>query len=442
MSAPSLLVTAPVLPTLLRLSAPNMVAMLATALVSVMETSYVGHLGTAALAGMALVFPLIMLQQMLSAGSVGGAISAHISRALGAGDLARAASLAWHATAMAVGLGSFFTVLMLGWGTEIFALLGGRGDAVQAAWAYAQVAFAASIGIWLINAFASICRASGDMRTPSFTLLAVAVAQVLIGGSLGLGWGPFPAWGMHGVAAGVAIAYSAGAVFLGWRLTRAHARVRVHPHALHGSTLGPMARTGALASMSSLQTVLTILIVTRIVAHWGPEALAGYGIGSRLEFLLVPITFAVGVACVPLVGMALGAGKVERARRVAWTGAALVGVVLSFAGLVAALWPDAWTLLFTQHSLVVSAAATYFKYVGPFYGLFAVGLCLYFASQGAGKLVGPVLAGSLRLVAVALGGWWLLAHDANIDAMFALIGGAMGVYGLVTMWAVWRTRWA
>ena len=86
-------------------------------------------------------------------------------------------------------------------------------------------------------------------------------------------------------------------------------------------------RVGALASFSPLQTVLTVLILTRLVAGFGTEALAGYGIGARLEFLLVPIAFAVGVACVPMVGMAIGARDVARARRVAWTGGGRGGAV-------------------------------------------------------------------------------------------------------------------
>lgn len=85
MAAPHSLTSAPILPTIWRLSLPNMFAMVATALVSVAETVYVGQLGTAPLAGMALVFPLVMQQQMLSAGSMGGGIASAISRALGSG---------------------------------------------------------------------------------------------------------------------------------------------------------------------------------------------------------------------------------------------------------------------------------------------------------------------------------------------------------------------
>lgn len=442
MNPSHVLTTAPILPLMLRMSWPNMLSMLATTLVSVAETAYVGQLGTAQLAAMALVFPIVMLQQMLSAGSVGGGISAAVSRALGAGDMARAQALAWHAGVIGLVLGVCFTLIFAVGAPSFFSLLGGGEVALAEATLYAQIGFSTSIGVWLLNAMASVMRAAGDMKTPSMTLLVVAAAQVAIGGALGLGWGPFPRWGMAGVAAGLALSYSAGAVFLIWRLTQPSARVRLvwHRH-LRWVYFRDILKVGAIASISSLQTVFTIVIVTRIVAGFGTEALAGYGIGSRLEFMLVPITFAVGVTCVPLVGMALGAGLVARARRVAWTGAALVGGMLTAIGVVVAVRPGLWSGLFTQDAQVMATAANYFQWVGPFYGLFGVGLCLYFASQGAGKLVGPVLAGTVRLVMVGAGGWWLLEHNGSANQMFALIAAGMLVYGLATAGSVWRSRW-
>src|SRR5262245_33240043 len=88
------LLTAPILPALLKLTLPNLAAMVVVALVAICETVYVGILGTTSLAAIALVFPMIMLMQMLSAGAMGGGVSSAISRALGAGDVARAETLA------------------------------------------------------------------------------------------------------------------------------------------------------------------------------------------------------------------------------------------------------------------------------------------------------------------------------------------------------------
>lgn len=437
------LLSAPLLPTLLRFALPNMVAMVAGALAAIAETTYVGSFGVASLAGMALVFPFVMLQVMLSGGAMGGGVSSAVSRALGAGDAARANALSVHALWIGIGAGTLYMLLMLAFAPALFALLGGRGEALAQAVAYAEVAFLGSIFIWLVNTFASVIRGSGNMAVPSATLLVVAVSQVLFGGALGLGWGPLPRLGMHGVAAGQVLAYAGGAAFLWFYLQSAGARaqLRLRGTPLQRGLLQDILKVGALACISPLQTVLTILILTWLVAKFGTTALAGYGIGTRLEFLLVPITFAVGVASVPLVGMAIGAGRIARARRVAWTAGGLAGALLGVMGLVLALWPGLWTQQFTQDAKVVEAAALYFRWAGPAYGLFGVGLCLYFSSLGAGKAGGPVLAGTLRLALVAIGGVLLAQARAPAWTIFALVATGMAAYGitmvLVVRWSNW-----
>jgi Na+-driven multidrug efflux pump len=342
-----------------------------------------------------------------------------------------------------VGAGALFMVLMLALGPWLFAALGGQGEALRQALAYANIAFLGSVFIWLVNTFSSVIRGSGNMAVPSATLLLLALAQVAISGALGLGWGPLPRWGMPGVAAGQVIAYGLGAAFLFHHLRSGRARIRLRLGAtrLQWPLARDILRVGGFACLSPLQTVLTVLILTRLVAQSGTTALAGYGIGARLEFLLIPIAFAIGVASVPVVGMAIGAGKVARARRAAWCACALAAGLLGLLGTVLALAPDLWTGLFTQDPTVLAAAASYFRWAGPAYGLFGLGLSLYFSSLGAGKVAGPVLAGTLRLVLVALGGWALALVQAPAWSIFALVGLGMAAYGLATALAVRFTPW-
>ena len=437
------LLAVPILPTLARFALPNMVAMLATALATIAETTYVGKLGVTSLAGMALVFPMVMLQMMLSGGAMGGGVSSAVSRALGAADGARANALAVHALWIGLAGGALYSALMLTMGPAMFAALGGRGEALAQAVAYSNVAFVGSLGVWLMNTFASVIRGSGNMPVPSATFLAVSVLQVLVGGALGLGWGPFPRLGMPGVAAGQALAYSLGAVFMYAYLRSRRSRVRLSLRAttLRRELMRDILKVGALACISPLQTVLTILILTRLVAQFGTTALAGYGIGTRLEFLLIPIGFAIGVASVPLVGMAIGAHKIFRARRVTWIAAALASALLGALGLIVAVAPDLWTARFTQAPDVLASAALYFRWAGPCYGLFGLGLCLYFSSLAAGKVGGPVLAGTLRLVLIALGGWILATAHAPPWTIFALVALGMAAYGLASVVAVRYTIW-
>ena len=437
------LVTSPILPTLLRLALPNTVAMFGSTLVAVAETSYIGRLGIEQLAAIALVFPFAMLTQMMSAGAMGGGVSSAVSRALGAGDHDRAASLALHAALIGVGGGLFFTAMMLLFGRQFFAMLGGQGAVLGQACDYSNVLFSGAIAIWLVNTLASVLRGTGDMRLPSAILIAAATVQIIVGGTFGLGLFGLPQFGMRGVAAGQLTAFSLAGAFLLWYLASGRSRLKLKFSAFRfqRGMFIDILNVGAIACLSPLQSVLTILIFTKILAGFGTETLAGYGMGSRLEFLLTPIAFAIGVASVPMVGMAIGAGLVTRARQVAWTAAALAGVSVGLVGLVVAVKPALWVSLFTGDPGVTAAANSYFAWAGPAFAFFGVGACLYFASQGAAKVGGPVLAYTARLAMVAIGGWWLAKVDAPASALFALVGAGMVVLGLGTALSVRMTRW-
>ena len=445
MSTPDLqrLLTAPILPTLLHLAAPNVLAMVMTVLVGIAETYYVGRLGTTPLAAMALVFPFAMLTQMMSAGAMGGGVSAAISRALGASDLARAHSLVQHALLIGLGAGLLYSAIFLLWGPDFYALLGGQGAVQLQAVQYGQVLFAGAVLVWLLNTLASIVRGTGDMRAPSLALVATAGLQIVLGGALSLGAGPVPALGMVGVAWGHILATAAGVLYLLWYLVRSHGRLTLHLQgfALQRNLFADILRVGAVACLSPVQSVLAILIFTGLLAQLGTEALAGYGIGQRLEFLLIPIAFGIGVAAVPMVGMAMGAGQVARARRVAWVAAGVSAFNLAVIGAVVTLAPDLWARLFTQDEAVLAYARQYLVTAGPAFPFFGLGLTLYFASQGAGQVIGPVLAGTVRLLLVAGVGWWLAQNQGTAGHFYGLVAVTMLLYGLVTAAAVAFTPW-
>ena len=437
------LLTSPILPTLLKLTLPNAIAMVGTTLVAVAETSYIGRLGIEPLAAIALVFPFVMLTQMMSAGAMGGGVSSAISRALGAGDRDRAATLALHAVMIGLLAGLVFTAVMLLFGRPFFRLLGGRDGVLEQALHYSQVLFSGAVSIWLVNTLASVLRGTGDMRLPSMTLIGTAIVQIAVGGALGLGLAGLPQLGMRGVAAGQLIAFSLGTIFLAWFLISGRSRLTLDFRAFtfQRAMFVDILKVGAISCVSPLQSVLTILIFTKILAGYGTATLAGYGMGSRLEFLLTPISFAFGVASVPMVGMAVGAGMVARARKVAWTAGAASALTVGLIGLIVAVHPVLWVSMFTSDPGVTAAAYSYFAWAGPAFGFFGLGTCLYFASQGAAKVGGPVLAGTGRLLLVAVGGWWLVSIGAPAWALFALVGAAMVLFGLGVAASVWLTRW-
>jgi Na+-driven multidrug efflux pump len=247
---------------------------------------------------------------------------------------------------------------------------------------------------------------------------------------------------MAGIALGQVLSFLGAALFFAWYLSSGRARIRLRlVGPLHREMFRDILKVGALACVSPLQSVATVLVMTRLISGFGTEAIAGYGIGARMEFLLVPIAFAIGVASVPMVGMAIGAGQVERARRVAWSAAGMAAVLVGAIGVTVAVAPDLWSALFTDDAAVLASARSYFRSAGPAYAFFGLALVLYFASQGSGRILGPVLAQTVRLLVVAVGGGWLLSRGAQAGEFFALVGVSLTAYGLATAYAVWRVDW-
>ncbi len=437
------LVNGPILATLMRLALPNVLTMSLGVLVSIAETAYIGVLGTVPLAAMALVYPFSMLVQMLSSGAMGGGVSSAIARALGAGDQPRAEALAQHSFVIGLVAGLLHMVVMLALGPGLYSLLGGRQEVLAEAIRFGAVLFTGAPLVWLLNAQLSIVRGSGDMVLPARIMLMVAMVQIAVGALLGLGAGPFPRLGLAGVACGTIVAYGLGAIWLLRLLMAGRARLQLRWQGakLQRSRFLDILKVGATACLSPAQSVLTILLTTALIAPFGTTALAAAGIVQRLEFLLVPISFGVGVAAVPMVGMAIGAGQVDRARRVAWTAATLSFVNLSLIGGVVAIAPTIWVSLFTKDPQVLFTAVTQLHWVGPAFGLFGFGLTLYFAAQGSGRILGPVLAASVRLILVAAVGLTLMTAGAPLWSYFALISAGMCAYAVACAFAVWRTRW-
>ncbi len=206
------------------------------------------------------------------------------------------------------------------------------------------------------------------------------------------------------------------------------------PRRLPKLTWGPsreILRIGVLAGIASVTSNVTVIASTAFVGAAGPSAVAGYGTGARLEYLLVPLVFGLGSPIAAVVGTALGAGDHARARRAALTGAVVAGVLTEGIGIVAALHPVAWLGLFGDDPAMLTTGTLYLRIVGPFYGFFGAGLALYFAAQGAGR-VGWPLAASLLRMGVALGGAWITsALGLGLISTFLGISAGFVVMGLV-----------
>jgi Na+-driven multidrug efflux pump len=256
------------------------------------------------------------------------------------------------------------------------------------------------------------------------------------------GLGPFPAMGIAGGAVAVVATTALMAVILAWYVLSKNSIVRFRPARLKAAFFADILRVGGVGSLSTLQTTLTVALTTGLVgAAAGPHAVAGYGTGSRLEYPLIPLVFGLGAPLVALVGTNIGAGQNRRALCIAMTGAALAFVACEAIGVGAAIWPAAWLRLFGDNPVMIATGSEYRRFVGPTYGFFGLGLALYFASQGAGKLMWPLLAGFARLVIAVGGGWLALTLTGSLTMVFVMLGIALAAYGVIVAIAVKSGVW-
>jgi Na+-driven multidrug efflux pump len=176
---------------------------------------------------------------------------------------------------------------------------------------------------------------------------------------------------------------------------------------------------------------------TSMIASLGSQALAGFGLGIRLEYLQIPIVFGVGTGMVAMVGMNVGAGQFERARRVALTGACIAAVATEIVGGAAAVFPHAWLHLFTRDEGAIAVGVRYLHVVAPAYGFLGFGLALYFASQGAKRMGWAMAAGFGRLAVVAgLGGAVMRGsrtEQANLTPFLGVLVLALVVYAVINL---------
>jgi len=425
------LLSAPIVPTLARLSAPGVLLVAFQSMVSVADTYFVGRLGTAPLAGLALVFPLIMLLQMTSAGAMGGGVSSAIARALGAGNAPAARKLVAHALVIAAAMGAAFTLLIVPFGGLLYSLLGGEGESLRNALTYSSIIFGGAITVWAANTLSSVLRGSGNMLVPALTLIGAACVHVPLTGTL------IPRIGIAGAGIAYITTFGIAALVMALIVWRSSLRPQRADWQLEWRLFREILRVGAISSLNSLQTVVTAVIITGFVGRYGAAAIAGYGVGLRLELLQIPLVFAVGQALVVLVGVHIGAGRVARAKQITWVGAAFAAAICLAIGLTVAVFPGAWVGLFSSDPAVLDSGTRYLRTVAPFYAMLATGIALYFASQGAGRVLPPLLAGTVRLALVIAGG----LAAVSLQGLFLVIAAAMIAYGALTIWFVAAAKW-
>ena len=440
------LLTAPILPTLLKLALPTVTVLVAQTAVNIAEAYYVGYLGTGALAGAALVFPIFMLMTMMSNGGLGSGVASSVARAVGAGRHSDADALLFHAMLLAVIFGGLFTLGATVGGPALYRTLGGRGEALAAAITYSNYLFAGAIPVWIVNLQAAALRGSGNVKVPALVTLVGAIVTIPLSPILIFGFGPFPRLGIGGAGLAFGLYYGAAMLFLLHYMASGRSGLTFRMVALRAYLFMDILKVGVPTAIQALLTNLTVILVTGAVGLFGTSALAGYGIASRLDYIMIPLLFGVSTATLTMVGVNMGAGQTARARKIAWT-SGIVGLLLTGTiGLIVAIFPAAWLHLFSHDADVVNEGTTYLRIVAPAYSALGFGFVVSFAAQGTGRALLPLAAATARILIAAGGGWIAVGLlGAGMTGLAAMVTTSLVAYVVICSTilfspAVWRAE--
>jgi putative MATE family efflux protein len=330
---------------------------------------------------------------------------------------------------------------MLLCGPFLYRLMGGQGAVLSLALAYSNVVFSGAISIWALNVLANVVRGTGNMGLPAFVIIGSVLGHVLLSSTLIFGWGPMPALGPAGAGWGLVISFGVGSIVLlaYLRTTTTLVTLAFRGVAFRWKLFAEILKVGIPGMLNVGMTNLSVVILTGIAGRLGQETAIGYAMGARLEYLLIPLAFGFGTAIVTMVGTNWGAKQFERARQIAWTGGVTVALACGTIGAYFALFPRLWMGLFSEEEEIIRAGSAYLRIVGPIYAFYGLGMALYFAAQGLGRVRAIVAANGVRVAVSACGGllavFWL---DAGPAGFFMAIAAGFCVYGGLTACALLR----
>ncbi|MBV9261605.1 MAG: MATE family efflux transporter [Pseudolabrys sp.] len=438
-----LLLEGPIVKTLLRLAAPNVVVnVVLIAVTASVDAHFIGRIGPSALAGIALVFPLIMLMQQMANSSMGGAIASAIARAIGSGRHADASNLVVHGVVIAAGMAAIFTCALLIGGPGFYGLMGGSGELRAAAIEYSNAIFAGALAYWLLSTLTSVIRGAGQAAVLAVVYLAAEALHIVLVPIFMFGVGPLPPLGIAGAGIATVTSFSASALVLAWYIASGKTAIRLSLRDVRFDRrlFIEILRVGAPMSLQPVMNNLALATLTGFVGALGVAQLAGFGAAVRLEYMLYPLAFGLGAGVIAIVGTSIGAGNFARAERTAWIAAGIAACITASIGLFGVTMPGVWVGLFTNVPEIHDLATRYLVIASLAYPFIGLGVTLVSAFQAAGRPSWPIIAIACRVTIVALGGW-IATHGLHVGLNGLAVIAAFGMvaYG-GTLAIAFRTR--
>jgi putative MATE family efflux protein len=412
----------------------------AIVLFNVVDTFFVGQLGALELAAMSFTFPVVLVVMSVSMG-LSVATTSVVSRTIGSGDTAGVIRLTTHALILANGVVILSCVLGILTIDPLFRALGATEDILPLIKQY-MIPWYLGVGFLVIPMVGNgSIRATGDTKTPSFIMIFAGVVNVILDPILIFGWGPIPRMELQGAAIATVISRSLTFLAALWIL---HKRERLIEWSLPKvnqmwDSWKQVLYIGAPAAGARMLIPLSTGVLTRMVAGYGPQAVAAYGVGQRLESLVLIGVGAFGAAMTPFIGQNFGAGQYDRVRQAFGFGvkiALVLGIVMM---VVLALAARPLAALFNDDPVVIASAVQFLWIVPISYGLYGIASLAIETFNALNRPLHAVVLISIRLFVLAIplalmGSLWF-----DIPGIFGGISAANILIGVVAFVFTKRT---
>ncbi|HEX5752706.1 MAG TPA: MATE family efflux transporter [Archangium sp.] len=419
---------------LVRFAVPATVVMMLSGLFLVVDTWFIARLGTTELAGATLVFPVFMILLTALGGGIGIGISAVISRRLGRGGVEDAQACVGTCLGLGLLVAVFFSVLYLLLGEVVLRRASPEPALVQAALDFSLPIFLGSPVLGFSLTLTNMLRSERNLVVPSVMMVVGGVVNAVAAQVLMFGWGPVPALGLKGAGWATVAGFVASSLLGAW-VMMGRSRLTLRPSRLRwdGAAARDIIRIALPTILTYVVNNVTYMLLAFSWAHFGTEAVAGYGLASRFEYVLILTLYGLGSAVVTLGGEELGAGNREGFRRVVRTAAGLSAGAVGVGALVLFFLPQVWFSLFETEQAVVAAGSAYFRVVALAYPFYALGLMYNYAYQTLARAEWGLLFGFTRVALVALPGVALAVWSGGSAGLAAAaIAASFALYGLLS----------
>lgn len=417
---------------LLAMALPVLLGIFAMMGQGLIDAYFLGRVGDRALAAYAFSFPILMIVTSVAIG-MGAGTSSVVARAIGAYDMRRARRLATDSLLLSFLVTLAFCIVGVLTIDPLFRLLGAPDDMIPLIRSFMRILYSGVPFVVVGMVGMASMRATGDTRLPSMLMIMGAILNVVLDPIFIFGLGPIPALGLNGAATAALLAR--GAIFVGalyllrWRADMISFN-RPDPAELRKSWRDIL-HVGIPAAGTNAIVPIATAIITALIAVYGPEAVAGFGVASRIESLVLVMFYALSAVIGPFVGQNLAAGKTDRileALHLCMWFCVVAG--LTIAGMLA-LAANFLPTLFSDNTEVVGVAKSFLLIAPLGYAGYGLVMTINASFNGLGNPLPGVVVSLMRTVLLYVPLALLGRHLYGITGIFAAYATANVITGFV-----------